>query len=265
MNPMPEIESSLKKLRLHGMQEKLQLRNKEAIASKLSFTEFLATLLQDELLQKDQRKFESRFKKAKINGNKTLEQFDFSFNKKINQQQIKDIITCQFVAEKFPVLIVGPCGTGKSHLAQAIGHCAIRKGIDVLFFTQTQLIKYIQTAKAVGDYDKKFQALIKVPLLIIDDFGLKPLRPPQDEDLHDLVSERYEKAATIVTSNLAFNEWGDAFPNKLLAVATIDRLGHAAYKIVLEGDSYRSIEKSHKTDSQPPVTNTPKNDGLIYE
>src|SRR3990167_8292483 len=100
MNPMPEIESSLKKLRLHGMQEKLQLRNKEAIASKLSFTEFLATLLQDELLQKDHRKFASRFKKAKIDGNKTLEQFDFGFNCKINQQQIKDIATCQFIAEK---------------------------------------------------------------------------------------------------------------------------------------------------------------------
>lgn len=264
MNPMPEIETLLKNLRLSGMLETLPVRNKEAIESKLSFAEFLATLLQDEILRRDQKKFDARFKKAKINGNKTLEQFDFTFNKKINQQQIKDIVTCQFVLEKAPVLIVGPCGTGKSHLAQAVGHCAIRKGIDVLFFTQTQLFKYLQNAKAVGDYDKKLQTLIKVPLLIIDDFGLKPLKSPQDEDLHDLISERYEQAATIVTSNLAFDEWGDAFPNKLLGVATIDRLGHAAYKIVLEGNSYRSVGKDHKKDQRQVVKNKEENDGLIY-
>jgi len=104
MNPMPEIETLLKNLRLSGLLDTLFIRNKEAIESKLSFTEFLATLLQDEILRRDQKKFESRFKKAKINGNKTLEQFDFGFNKKINQQQIKDIVTCQFVLEKAPVL-----------------------------------------------------------------------------------------------------------------------------------------------------------------
>lgn len=243
---MIEIEPTLKALRLSGILETLNLRNKEAIESKLSFTEFLATLLQDEVLRRDQKKFDVRFKKARINGNKTLEQFDFGFNAKINQQQIKDLATCQFIQEKAPVLIVGPCGTGKSHVAQAIAHCAIRNGIDVLFFTQTQIFKYLQTARATGEFDKKFQQLVKIPLLIIDDFGLKPLRPPQDEDLHDLIAERYEQLPTIVTSNLAFDEWGDAFPNKLLGAATIDRLRHAAYKIVLEGNSYRSMAKADK-------------------
>lgn len=252
MNPMPEISALLQNLRLSGIQETLATRNKEAIESKLSFTEFLSLLLQDEILKRDQKRFESRFKKAKINGAKTLEQFDFAFNKKINQRQIKDLTQCQFVSEKIPVLIVGPCGTGKSHLAQAIAHCAIRKGIDVLFFTQSQLFKYLQNAKAVNDFDKKMQALIRVPLLIIDDFGLKPMKPPQDEDFHDLISERYENASTIVTSNLAFDEWGDAFPNKLLGVATIDRLGHAAHKIILDGSSYRST--SAKCTEKPKTT-----------
>lgn len=238
-----EIEPTLKTLKLSGILDSLSIRNREAIENKLSFTEFLATLLQDEILRREQKKFDMRFKKSQINCNKTLEQFDFGFNAKINQQQIKDLATCQFVAEKAPVLIVGPCGTGKSHVAQAIAHCAIRNGIDVLFFTQTQLFKYLHAARATGEYEKKFQQLVKISLLIIDDFGLKPCRAPQDEDLHDLIAERYEKAATIVTSNLAFEEWGDAFPNKLLGAATIDRLRHAAYKIILDGSSYRSISR----------------------
>lgn len=244
MNSMPEIATLLKALNLSGILETLDIRNREAIANKLSYTEFLATLLQDEIARREQKKFAVRFKKSKINANKTLEQFDFAFNPKVNQQQIKDIATCQFIREKVPVLIVGPCGTGKSHLAQAIGHCAIRSAIEVLFFSQTQLFRYLQTARATGQYDKKFRLLVKAPLLIIDDFGLKPLRASQDEDLHDVVAERYERAATIVTSNLAFDEWGDAFPNKLLGAATIDRLRHAAYKIVLEGNSYRG--NTHK-------------------
>src|SRR3990167_11029858 len=248
-----EIEPTLKVLKLSGILDSLSIRNREAIDNKLSFTEFLATLLQDEILRREQKKFDMRFKKAQINSNKTLEQFDFGFNAKINQQQIKDLVTCQFVAEKAPVLIVGPCGTGKSHVAQAIAHCAIRNAIDVLFFTQTQIFKYLQAARATGEYEKKFQQLIKIPLLIIDDFGLKPLRTPQDEDLHDLIAERYEKTSTIVTSNLAFEEWGDAFPNKLLGAATIDRLRHAAYKIVLDGNSYRSMKKTSKKQQQNEV------------
>src|SRR5690349_19436611 len=111
INPMPEITPILKSLRLSGMLESLADRNREAIENKLSFTEFLATLLQDEILKREQNKLLSRFKKSGINSDKTLEQFDFGFNLKINQQQIKDIATCQFIQEKVPVLIVGPCGT----------------------------------------------------------------------------------------------------------------------------------------------------------
>lgn len=92
--------------------------------------------------------------------------------------------------------------------------------------------------------DRKMKQLIKAPLLIIDDYGLKPLRTPEDEDLHDVIAQRYEEASTIITSNLAFSEWGEAFPNKLLGAATLDRLAHRAYKIILEGESYRQSTKS---------------------
>lgn len=137
------------------------------------------------------------------------------------------------------MLIAGPCGTGKSHLAQALGHCAVRTGHDVLFLTQSQLLGNLHKARAMGTFERRFQTLARVDLLIIDDFGLKPLRSPQDEDLHDLIAERYERHSTLVTSNLDFSEWGEAFPNRLLGASTLDRLRDGAYRVILEGESHR--------------------------
>lgn len=244
---MPEINTLLKQLRLSHMAEHLAERNRQAIEGKLTYLEFLALLVQDEMLYRDNKKLIVRLKRAGFQGEKTIENFNFDFNPKINRAYLQDLATCRFVAEKSPVLIVGPCGTGKSHIAMAIGHCAIRQGIDVLFTSQSRLFNTLQAAKATHCFDKKMAQLIKIPLLIIDDFGIKPLRTPQDEDFHDLIAERYENASTVVTSNLEFNEWGDAFPNRLLAAATLDRLRHDAYRIVLEGSSYRSSRELKST------------------
>jgi DNA replication protein DnaC len=151
------------------------------------------------------------------------------------------LATGRYLTEHAPVLIVGQVGVGKSHLAQALGHCAIRQGIDVLFSSCSQLTATLNAARAAGGYERKLATLARVPLLVIDDFGLKPLRPPADEDLHDLIAERYEQASTIVTSNLDFDEWDQAFPNnRVLASATVDRLRHNAYCMELEGPSGRS-------------------------
>lgn len=245
-HPMPELSAQLKQLRLSHITDKLQLRNREAIERKLSYPEFLALLLQDELLGRENRKLRARIKRAHLSGDKTLESFDFDFNPKINRAKINDLASCAFVTEKVPVLIVGPCGTGKSHIAQAIAHCAIRRGIDTLWLSQTQIFNELQAARASGRFDKKFSELIKIPLLIVDDFGLRPLRNPQDEDFHDLISERYEQASTIITSNLDFSEWSSAFPNRLLAAATIDRLRHNAYRVTLDGPSFRGERDTKK-------------------
>lgn len=240
MNPMPELEPMLKQLRLSGILDSLEVRNHQAIEDKMAYTEFLALLLQDETARRTNKKLTQRLRRANFQINKTLEAFDFTFNLKIDKKLIMDLATCQFMNEKVSVLIAGPCGTGKSHIAQAIGHCAVRLEKDVLFTTQAKMLGQLHSAKATLSYERKIKSFINVDLLIVDDFGLKPLQSPQDEDLHAIIAERYEKRSTIMTSNLDFDEWGDAFPNKILGAATLDRLRHGAYRVVLEGKSYRA-------------------------
>jgi DNA replication protein DnaC len=241
MNPIPELMPHLKQLRLSGILDSLEARNRQAIDDQLAYTEFLALLVTDEVARREQKKLAARLRRANFRSHKTLEQFDFDQLPSLNRALIHELATGAYIDERVAVLIVGPCGTGKSHLAQALGHAAIRQGRDVIFTTQSQLTGHLHAARATDTFERRFHNYVKADLLIIDDFGLKPLRPPHDEDFHDLVGERYERGATIVTSNLDFAEWGDAFPaNKVLGAATLDRLRHAAHRVVLEGDSFRT-------------------------
>lgn len=254
MNPKPDLAPMLKQLRLSGIMDSLESRNKQAIDSKMAYTDFLSLLISDEVARREQKKFDFRLRRAAFRSNKTLDQFDFEFNPTINRALIHDLMTCRFIGEKVAVLIVGPCGTGKSHLAQAIGHAAIKQDYDILFTSAAQLLSSLYQARANDTFDRRFKTLIQMDLLIIDDFGLKPLKSPADEDFHDLIAERYERKATIVTSNLDFTEWGEAFPNKLLGAATLDRLKHGAYRLILEGKSYRKprpMEKSKQPVEKP--------------
>jgi DNA replication protein DnaC len=245
MNPVPEITPHLKQLRLSGILDSLEARNRQAIESKLAYTEFLALLIQDEVARREQKKFALRLRRAAFRATKTLDQFDFDRLPHLNRSLVHDLATGRYLTERAPVLIVGPCGTGKSHLAQALGHCAVRQGVDVVFSTCASLTQSLNAARATGGYERKLATLARVPLMIIDDFGLKPMRPPADEDLHDLIAERYEQTATVVTSNLDFAEWDQAFPaNRLLASATLDRLRHNAYCLVLDGASYRAPKQT---------------------
>jgi DNA replication protein DnaC len=259
MNPVPELAPQLKQLRLSGILDSLDSRNRQAIDAKLAYTEFLALLVGDEVARREQKKFSLRLRRAQFRTTKTLEQFDFERLPQLNRALVHDLATGRYLHEKAPVLIVGPCGTGKSHLAQALGHCAVRQGVDVVFTTCASLTQSLNAARATGSYDRKLATLARVPLLIVDDFGLKPLRPPADEDLHDLVAERYEQATTIVTSNLDFTEWDQAFPaNRLLASATLDRLRHNAYCMVLDGQSYRAPKLAPNSAKSRALASTAK-------
>jgi len=254
MNPIPALTPHLKKLRLSGILDSLEARNRQAIEGKMAYTEFLALLIEDEVARREQKKYASRLRRAAFRTTKTLEGFDFDRLPQLNRSLVHDLATGRFLEERAPVLIVGPCGTGKSHLAQALGHCAVRQGADVLFTTCANLTASLNAARAIGAYERKLASLARIPLLIIDDFGLKPMRPPADEDLHELIAERYETAATIVTSNLDLPEWDQAFPaNRLLASATLDRLRHNAYCLTLDGKSYRAPKTApSSTPSAPP-------------
>jgi DNA replication protein DnaC len=254
-----ELKPALKQLRLSGILDSLEARNRQAIDGQLAYTEFLALLIQDEIARREQKKFATRLRRASFRAAKTLEGFDFDRLPGVNRSQIADLAAGRYLDEKVAVLIVGPCGTGKSHLAQALGHCALRQGRDVLFLSQSQLSNSLNAARATGAYERKLQQLARVDLLIIDDFGLKPLRPPHDEDFHELIAERYERGATLLTSNLDFAEWVDAFPaNKMLGAATLDRLRHGAYRVVLDGASYRT-PRPLPEGTKTTLAKTPKN------
>ena len=178
MNPVPELVPYLKQLRLSGILDSLEARNRQALDGKLAYTEFLALLIEDEVARREQKKFALRLRRAAFRASKTLDQFDFERLPQLNRALVHELATGRYLDERVPVLIVGPCGTGKSHLAQALGHCAIRQGVDVLFTTCAQLVTAVNAARATGAYERKLASLARVPLLVIDDFGLKPLRPP---------------------------------------------------------------------------------------
>jgi len=148
MNPIPEFSPQLKLLRLSGILESLPARNRQAIDSKLAYTEFLALLIGDEVARREQKKFSLRLRRAQFRSTKTLEQFDFERLPSLNGALVHDLATGRYLQENAAVLIVGPCGTGKSHLAQALGHCAVRQGVDVMFTTCASLTQMLGAARA---------------------------------------------------------------------------------------------------------------------
>jgi len=264
MNPMPELMPMLKQLRLSGILDSIESRNRQAIEEKMSYMDFLATIVTDEIERRNQKKLAAALRRANFRNQKTLEEFDFTFNPNINRGLVTELASCRFIEEKVAVFIVGPCGTGKSHIAQALGHSAIRNGYDVLFTTTSKMLNQLNAARATNGFDRHFAKLAGVDLLIIDDFGLKPLKGTQDEDFHEVIAERYERRSTIVTSNLDIPEWVDAFPNRILGAATVDRLRHGAYTVLLEGKSYRAPrrgEKSTRSNCQRTAKKQPSEKG----
>ena len=178
MNPKPDLTPMLRKLRMDGVLQSLEVRNRQAIESRMSYVDFLSLLVSDEVARREQRSFETRLRRAAFRSSKTIEQFDFDFNPTINTAMVHDLMTCRFIDERAPALIVGPCGTGKSHLAQAIGHEAVRQDHNVRFTTAADLLGSLYAARATGSFKRKFRQLAKIDLLIIDDFGLRPMKPP---------------------------------------------------------------------------------------
>lgn len=239
MDKLTLLKAKLLKLRLNGMLDNLEQKISLAMEEKWDYTNFLIALCTDEIDLREYKLLSKRINKSNLEPEKTLELFNFDFNPGIHKQTIKELANCLFIEKKEVIFFVGPSGVGKSHLAQAIGHEACRKGYDVLYLNTYHALKYINTGRGDGTFDKKLKQLIKVPLLILDDFGLRELSDNNQADLYEIISERYEKASTIITSNRDFNEWPLVFNNPLMGSAAMDRLVHRAIKIVIDGKSYR--------------------------
>lgn len=235
-----QLVPKLKNLRLSGILETLEVRNREAISEKCTYVEFLQKLLEDEVERRGQKQLSLRLRRSNLEPAKTLECFDFSFNPNINRQQIYNLATCGFVDRAESIFLCGPAGVGKSHLAHALGHEAVRRGYDVHFTRTSAMLSQLHAGRADGSYERRLAAFHRPDVLCLDDFGLKPMRPPAMEDFYEVIEGRYGKGAIILTTNRAFSEWGELFNNPVLASAALDRLAHGATQIVITGDSYRA-------------------------
>jgi DNA replication protein DnaC len=241
-----QLSPQLKQLRLSGILATLEARNHQAIEGKWSYIEFLSRLLEDEVERRAQKQLALRLRRATLNTTKTLEGFDFGFNPSINRQQILHLASGDYIRQKRNVLICGPSGVGKSHLAQALAHAACRQGVDVLFSNTHKMLVHLNAGRADGSFERRLASYVRVELLILDDFGLKPLISPGPEDLYDVIAERYERGSILLTSNRAPQEWPELFGNPLLASAGLDRLAHHAETVVIEGRSYRAASTAAK-------------------
>lgn len=240
MSLTDDLVPVLKRLKLSGVLQTLELRTKQAIDEDLSHSEFLYRLLHDEVDRREAKQLDQRLRKARFEQSKAIEDFDFHFNPSVPKARVLDLATCAFVDRHENVLLVGPTGVGKSHLAQALGQRACRAGFDVLYVTAADLFKQLRAARADESHERRLQRFVAPDLLIIDDIGLRPLRHDEPVDLYDVIRLRYERGSIVFTSNRALDELSALFADPLLATAAMDRLLHHSHVLVLEGDSFRN-------------------------
>jgi DNA replication protein DnaC len=235
-----QLTAQLKTLKLGGFVETLDLRIAQAEKDELSHLAFLALVVQDEIERREAKKLTVRIQRASFEEEKTLEGFDFAFNPKIKRGTVTDLATCLFVEKKEHVLIYGPAGVGKTHLAQALGHEACRRGYSVLFVKAVRMLRHLFAARADQSWEKQLKRYLHPDLLIIDDFGVTALSPIQAEDIYELVTERHLRSSIVVTSNRPPQDWVALFPDPVMANSALDRLSHHAHHLMIDGgESYR--------------------------
>ena len=240
MNPV-ELDRSLRKLRLSGMADVLETRLRQAQSERMAPLDLVSALVSDELLRRQDRLFARRTKQASFrDAERALDSFDFDFNRKMNRALVYELATARFIAQREDALFLGPPGTGKSHLAQAIGRAAIQQGYRVLYREAHTLIEEIADATIDGSRKEYLADLASVPLLIVDDLGMRKLPHTAAEDLLELIMRRYERASTILTSNRPVDDWGKLLGDTAAVTALLDRLLHHAHILKCGPRSWRT-------------------------
>lgn len=236
-----QLQPKLKALRLGGMLDTLETRLQQAQQAKTGYLVFLQWLIEDEIARRQNKALGLRLQRARFEEQRTLDEFDFHFNPKIPAEQIHDLATCRFLEQDESVIICGPVGVGKSHIAQALGHSACRMGHSTLYLKTSRLLADLGGGHADGTWEARLRRYLSLDLLILDDFGMRGFSEQQTEDLWELFGER--RHANIVVSNRAPQDWYGLFPNPVLAESVLDRLVNSAHHLVLTGASYRPLRR----------------------
>jgi DNA replication protein DnaC len=243
-----ELQRALRQLRLGGIAAVLETRLHQAQAEPMAPIDLISCLVSDELTRRGDRLLERRRKAAGFRDLHSLDNFDFSFNKKMNRSLVFDLATANFIARHEDALFLGPPGTGKSHLAQAIGLAAIQQGYRVLYREAHSLLAEIADADLDGTRKERMELLSTVPLLIIDDLGMRKLPSTAAEELLEIIMRRYERASTLLTSNRPVEDWGKLLGDTAAVTAMLDRLLH-------HGHVLKCGPRSWRTKMQPADTN----------
>jgi DNA replication protein DnaC len=247
-----ELQRALRQLRLGGMAAVLEPRLLEAQSERVTPIDFISTLVSDELTRRSDRLLERRTKDAEFrDSDKTVDTFDLDFNKKMNRRLVYELAGGQFINRREDVLFLGPPGTGKSHLAQAIGRAAIQQGVRVLYREAHVLVEQIAEAVLDGTRKECLDDLATVPLLIIDDLGMRKLPATAAEDLLELVMRRYERASTVFTSNRPVEDWGKLFGDTAAVAAMLDRLLHHGHVLKCGPRSWRTKHQGNLQPQEP--------------
>jgi len=233
------LATKLKALRLGGMLDSLEARLEQAQKGNHGYMVFLEWLLEDEIERRSQKALSIRLNRARFDEAKSLAEFDFRYNPKLPVQMIRDLATCGFVERAESVLICGPVGVGKSHVAQAVGHAACQRGYSVRYAKTGRMLGDLAGGHIAGNWEQRMRAYTGPDLLILDDFGLRDFDARHSEDLFELICERHLKRSTLVVSNRPPQEWYALFANPVLAEGALDRLVNSSHYVLMEGQSYR--------------------------